>query len=423
MRRPGFILIVGALCALTAALCLTFQASLEPRSGFYQVLIAAMALVCVLTEAVWRSNIRLRRRAGSGGRTAYAKVRKLRARAQRQSLLTRARPLARPAYITAIAVVVIAAQYLVLIGIAATWSGNSFLSLRGARPGLAVAHVISGPTVAMLLVVSVLYWTKNARKQRKLNRIHRAVNQLSTTLATVLDDQTPRPGSVGAVGAQRSVTESVHELLKDILDLTERNSAVEKLLFPIKGPRTAWIYVPDRSNTTFVCRYCYPDIAAYRAVKDRHRPAVWNGSRVQEIDANVAKAHRETKGPRLRETLIAAGRDLRTCASVTGYVFHHNSGAHFFTRIGEIDEADESYIQLLAEDERETHVFAAGAGIALKVGDRPVGVLMLYDTAFGAFLEADATTLGIYSRLLALLVDRQQQRSYNEMWRVGVGDE
>lgn len=193
--------------------------------------------------------------------------------------------------------------------------------------------------------------------------------------------------------------EAINGLLEQLLAITERQRRWSSFFFPERAPKTAWILVPDRHMETFNCVHVYPEIDPYENVKRSHKPAIWQPDEVAKLDEELKRAKADLKGSALAQRESELRTELRKCASLTGYVYAFG-GPRLFPHIN-LAENDNSYLELIPETHRETHMFCSGAGMPIQFAHECIAVLMLYDTLRSGFLGADAGSIGIFADLVA----------------------
>jgi GAF domain-containing protein len=205
-----------------------------------------------------------------------------------------------------------------------------------------------------------------------------------------------------AANSPMTAEETINYLLGELIDLTTRQRRATQLLLPTKAPRTAWILQPNRKEWNFRCVHYFPPEPVYEDVKERHCPAMWNRDAFDAVYSEWERAKSTLRGEAFTLKERELRNRLRKVASLTGYVAA-NGGPRFFPTL-DVTEADSSYLECLGPLAAPVYKFRSGAGMPLAIDDTVVGVLMLYDTLYGGFLEADAATITIFSRLLAPLV-------------------
>jgi hypothetical protein len=262
-----------------------------------------------------------------------------------------------------------------------------------------VAHGLAAIVILILCLFTIIFWKKNQAKHRKLIRIHRSLKSYIAVMGSA--ERSPKTLSKSKKLCDKVRKENSTEidlLLDHMLTLTARNRYLEQLLFK-RARRTAWILMPDAANRVFKTVHVFPNYQAYAKVRESHRPSMYNEEEYLKLKEEIKSLDRNTRRDREDEFR----ESFQKCISLTAWVFEQ-SDACFFPEIN-YPEFNDSYIRHLPKDKIATHSFHSAAGIPLMIGNKKVGVMMLFDPAYGAFLEADLETISIFANLIAPLVD------------------
>jgi len=200
----------------------------------------------------------------------------------------------------------------------------------------------------------------------------------------LLANMDPRPVSDSSLRELR--LNAVNRILGQLLSLTERTPMLSRRLHATKGPRTAWILLPDAATGRFRTVHVHPWDTSYGRVATEHRPAMWNQKEVSRLRDGHARAVATLNKRALAEFEKKWRFELCEYASLTGLIFL-NGGPRAYTDVSECEAYDPTYLDLISQEAKHNYTFRSCAGIRLEIGGRHLGVLMLYDTVRASFLN------------------------------------
>ena len=267
-----------------------------------------------------------------------------------------------------------------------------------ARP--ANAHVLGFVLFAYISFLALVFALKNTSKHKKLLRVERA----TAALARV---PTAPVGRSLTTEEKDTRHRNVEVVLNDLLASTDKVLGVVRPFS--RSVQTAWILVPDGKTADFrtIHFVATRNDADYSEVALKHRPKLWDKPAFEKIWSEwqrdePQRAKDFTWFARRRHLKAMKGK-LRECGSLTGLIFEQDK-ARAYKNVIQCEVFDGSYEDLIPETDRQRLSFKSAAGVALKVGGKPVAVLRLYGNVRRSFGEPDTTALRIWGHMLAPIV-------------------
>ncbi len=406
MRRRIALTIAVLALPMTLAGVFLYRTSTKSDSGFWALAILGLLATFSAIDSInliWTN----RKRPSIERMVRIAQwPRSLHASSVGASVLS---PYARLLVVFGISYVCVSVALLAGLGFAMALMPEVFKQWRLDQPIVSLSHWFGLTTIVILLAATVTLGKKNTEKHRRLLRIQRTIGELSPIWEQVLAvKEAPQDTQKeGIRDGNHPVIAAIQKLLEHVLQLTDRQLRLQRVVYKSKPPKSAWIWIRVPGSNAFRVVHACPDIAAYRRVQEVHRPAMWDHFRVNEIDRGVAAVQgglgKEASGERSVQRLTELREQLLECASLVGYVYEVG-GPVFLPRI-ELAGVNLSYTRLLPAGPSSTkYRFRSASGIRLELGDQRLGVLMLYDTVSSGFLPADAATVEIFGGLVSPLL-------------------